>query len=86
MATNTRKSIAKPSFLGRISDWYQHAWLAIKPRPLTWNGAALGLSVMTISYSVGSCMWTTITAVIRWIASELLPLRPRRFLTAPAQL
>ena len=58
MPTNTRRSTTITSFLGRIGDWFKHAWGTIKPGPLAWKGAALGLLVVAVffilitSYSV----------------------------------
>ena len=43
MSTNPRRSTAIPSFLRRIGDSFKHAWGAIRPGPLAWKGAALGL-------------------------------------------
>ena len=50
MSTNARRSSAMPSFLGRIWDWFQHAWGTIQPGRLAWKGAALGLLVMAVLF------------------------------------
>ena len=58
MSTNTRRFTTIASFLGRIGDWFRTAWGTIKPGPLAWKGAALGLlvvavfSILVASYSV----------------------------------
>lgn len=48
MSTNTRRFTTITSFFGRIRDWFKHAWGTMKPGPLAWKGAALGLLVVAM--------------------------------------
>src|SRR5512143_4056264 len=43
MSTHSRRSTVITSLLRRIGDWFKNAWGAIRPGPLAWKGAALGL-------------------------------------------
>jgi len=58
MSTNLPRPTATSSIPERIRVWLKHAWEAIKPGPLAWKGAALGLLVVGVffllitSYSV----------------------------------
>src|SRR5512143_649737 len=44
MSTNTRRFTT----LGSIGEGFKHTWGAIRPGPLAWKGAALGLLAATI--------------------------------------
>src|SRR5512134_226732 len=44
MSTNTRRFTT----LWRIGDWFQHAWGTIKPGPLAWKGAGMGLLFVAV--------------------------------------
>ncbi len=50
MSTNTRLLTPTTSIRYHIGFWLKHAWEAIKPGPLAWQGAALGLLVMAVSF------------------------------------
>ena len=41
-------TINSTAFLGRIGDWFKNAWSAIKPGPLAWKGAGMGLLLVAI--------------------------------------
>lgn len=48
MATNARLITTTTSILDRIRVWLKHAWETIKPGPLAWKGAAIGLLVVAV--------------------------------------
>lgn len=50
MSTNTSLLTPTTSIRDRIGSWLKHGWEAIKPGPLAWKGAALGLLVMAVSF------------------------------------
>lgn len=58
MSADVLRPTAAPSTLKRIGVWQKQAWKAISPGPLAWQGAALGLLIMSVffiliaSYSV----------------------------------
>ncbi len=41
-----------PSILLRGGEWIKHAWRTIKPGPLAWKGAALGLLVVAVFFTL----------------------------------
>ena len=43
---------AIPSFLGRVGDWFKHAWGTIQPGPRAWRGAGLGILVMAVFFTL----------------------------------
>ena len=57
MSTNTRRFTT----LRRIGDWFQQAWTAIKPGPLAWEGAALGLLAAALPPFLITVYWVFLT-------------------------
>ena len=50
MSTNSRRFTTITSFLGRIGELFKNAWGTIKPGPLAWKGAGIGLLVMAVFF------------------------------------
>jgi dienelactone hydrolase len=48
MSTNTHRSTSITSFLGRMGDLIKHAWETIKPGPIAWKGAGMGLLLVAM--------------------------------------
>jgi predicted dienelactone hydrolase len=52
MSTNSLRSTAIPSHRGHVRDSIKHAWGTLKPGPLAWKGAALGLLVVALFFTL----------------------------------